>query len=575
MPRWWASLATKVLGLQLAGLLTIAGVVGVTRYYSMRGQLYREVGTSAENLIQVIEETVAERPELLQPGVLDPVVDRFTYKLPAVARVSVVDPTFTILADSRLPVGQASDQTALLPLLRRVDEERFYYVTKGDRYLRLSRSLRGRYDPARRSDIVGAVSIDMALAPADAAIGREMVGEMALVMGLLIPISAVFVVLTRHRLIRPLARLQEAGVRFARGEAPAPVTFSGSDELEEMGRTFNEMVEARTSALKERERQLAAAQAIAHVGSWEWDIPANHVTWSDELYRMYGVSPATPASYEGFQERVHADDRERVARIIARGLADRVPVDYEWRLVRLDGETRHMLGRNITLVDDQGVAVGLAGTTLDVTERKRADEALGQSEAYHRALIEQALDIITIIDADAVLRYLSPSVERVLGYSQTELVGQRAFEFMHPDDLEATLAAFTEGIATPGVLRRLEYRFRHKDGSWRYLEGVGRNLLDDPLIKAVVVNARDVSERKAAEENQRTLLRELQAALAQVKTLQGWIKICANCKRVLNDAGVWEQFESYVHTHAGVDFSHGICPECAKAWSAAAPEESR
>jgi len=419
------------------------------------------------------------------------------------------------------------------------------------------------------------VSIDMALAPADAAIGREMVGEMALVMGLLIPISAVFVVLTRHRLIRPLARLQEAGVRFARGEAPAPVTFSGSDELEEMGRTFNEMVEARTGALKERERQLAAAQAIAHVGSWEWHIPANRVTWSDELYRMYGVSPATPASYEGFQERVHADDRERVARIIARGLADRVPVDYEWRLVRLDGETRHMLGRNITLVDDQGVAVGLAGTTLDVTERKRAEEALGQSEAYYRALIEQALDIITIIDADAVLQYLSPSVERVLGYSQTELVGQRAFEFMHPDDLEATLAAFTEGIATPGVLRRLEYRFRHKDGSWRYLEGVGRNLLDDPLIKAVVVNARDVSERKAAEENQRTLLRELQAALAQVKTLQGWIKICANCKRVLNDAGVWEQFESYVHTHAGVDFSHGICPECAQAWSAATPEGLR
>ena len=327
--------------------------------------------------------------------------------------------------------------------------------------------------------------------------------------------------------------------------------------------------------LRDRERQLAAAQAIAHVGSWEWHIPANRVTWSDELYRMYGVSPATPASYEGFQERVHADDRERVARIIARGLSDRVPVDYEWRLVRADGETRHMLGRNITLMDDQGVAVGLAGTTLDVTERKRAEEAVGKSEAYHRALIEQALDIITIIDADAVLRYLSPSVERVLGYSQTELVGQRAFEFMHPDDLEATLAAFTEGIATPGVLRRLEYRFRHKDGSWRYLEGVGRNLLGDPLINAVVVNARDVSERKAAEENQLTLLHELQTALSQVKTLQGWIRICANCKRVLNDAGVWEQFESYVHTHAGVDFSHGICPACAESWSAAAPGGSR
>ena len=81
----------------------------------------------------------------------------------------------------------------------------------------------------------------------------------------------------------------------------------------------------------------------------------------------------------------------------------------------------------------------------------------------------------------------------------------------------------------------------------------------------------DITERKLAEENQQTLLRELQTALAQVKTLQGWIRICANCKRVLNDAGTWEQFESYVHAHSGVDFSHGICPDCAKAWSAAAP----
>jgi len=85
----------------------------------------------------------------------------------------------------------------------------------------------------------------------------------------------------------------------------------------------------------------------------------------------------------------------------------------------------------------------------------------------------------------------------------------------------------------------------------------------------------DITDRKLAEENQQTLLHELQTALSQVKTLQGWIRICANCKRVLNDAGVWEQFESYVHTHAGVDFSHGICPACAEAWSAAAPGGAR
>src|SRR5205807_7669949 len=256
MKRWWASLATKILGVQLAGLLTIAAVVGVTRYYSMRAQLYREVGTSAENLIQVIEGPVAGRPQLLLPGVLDPVVERFTYKLPAVPRVSVVTPQFTILAGARLPVGQPSDETSLLPLLHRVGEERFYYRTRGGRYLRLSRSLRGGYDPTRRSDIAGAVSIDMALAPADAAIGREMVGEMTLVMGLLIPISALLVLITRHRLIRPLEQLQEAGMRFGRGEAPAALKFSGSDELQDVGRAFIVMVEARTRTMRDRARQL-------------------------------------------------------------------------------------------------------------------------------------------------------------------------------------------------------------------------------------------------------------------------------------------------------------------------------
>jgi hypothetical protein len=78
----------------------------------------------------------------------------------------------------------------------------------------------------------------------------------------------------------------------------------------------------------------------------------------------------------------------------------------------------------------------------------------------------------------------------------------------------------------------------------------------------------DITERRVAEENQRTLLRELQTALAEVKTLQGWIKICANCKRVLTDDGSWEQFESYVHGHGGVEFSHGICPDCAAKWAA-------
>jgi hypothetical protein len=80
--------------------------------------------------------------------------------------------------------------------------------------------------------------------------------------------------------------------------------------------------------------------------------------------------------------------------------------------------------------------------------------------------------------------------------------------------------------------------------------------------------ALDITERKAAEESQQTLLQELQTALAEVKTLRGFMRICANCKRVLTEQGGWEQFESYVRSHSGVEFSHGICPDCARTWLA-------
>jgi NO-binding membrane sensor protein with MHYT domain len=210
-------------------------------------------------------------------------------------------------------------------------------------------------------------------------------------------------------------------------------------------------VELRASAekLRDRERQLAEAQAIAHVGSWEWHVATGAVTWSDEQCRLFGIPVGSPASYDGFLARVHPEDRERVQRVIAQGLAERQEKEFEWRLVHANGSIRHMHTVSAVVTDETGKAVRMAGTSVDITERKTADE------------------------------------------------------------------------------------------------------------------------------NQQTLLRELQTALAQVKTLQGWIRICANCKRVLTDEGAWQQFESYVREHSDVDFSHGICPECAKAWTAAMPQRPR
>jgi len=193
--------------------------------------------------------------------------------------------------------------------------------------------------------------------------------------------------------------------------------------------------------LAEHERRLTEAQAIAHVGSWEWDIKTNVVTWSDELRRMYGLPANAPAGYPEFLAIAHPDDRARLEALVAEGLQARRPVDYEWRVVRPDGVVRYLQARNVVITDDAGAAIRMAGTSLDITERK------------------------------------------------------------------------------------------------------------------------------LAEENQRTLLRELQASLAEVKTLQGILPICATCKRIRGDDGQWEAVESYVRERTNAEFTHGLCPDCAaKTW---------
>jgi PAS domain S-box-containing protein len=135
----------------------------------------------------------------------------------------------------------------------------------------------------------------------------------------------------------------------------------------------------------------------------------------------------------------------------------------------------------------------------DMTERKRAEKALRQSEVWFHALIENALDIVMVTDADGAIRYMSPSVERVLGYRPDEMIGTNTAEYVHPDDLEEAINELGEAVSKPGVHPvAVETRVRHKDGSWRHLEGIANNLLDDPVVGGVVFNHRDVTDRARA-----------------------------------------------------------------------------
>src|SRR6266513_5385748 len=132
-------------------------------------------------------------------------------------------------------------------------------------------------------------------------------------------------------------------------------------------------------------------------------------------------------------------------------------------------------------------------------ERERMKRLLREREEYFKSLIEQAMDIIAVLDADGAVRYASPSVLPLLGYGAEELVGRHIFDLVHPDDVEAAMTVFAEGVATGQGGRVLGLQVRHKDGTYRSLEAIGRYLLDDPVVRGVVINARDVTERRSLE----------------------------------------------------------------------------
>src|SRR5687768_11000729 len=133
-------------------------------------------------------------------------------------------------------------------------------------------------------------------------------------------------------------------------------------------------------------------------------------------------------------------------------------------------------------------------------------------EASFRALVQHAADVFAILAADGAIRYESSAVTRVLGYTPAALVGTDAFALIHPADVAAVRTRFQQALDQPGVELVAEFRHRHQDGSWRWLEATAINLLADPHVAGVVVTYRDVTERKRAEDRRSqaaALLREV------------------------------------------------------------------
>jgi PAS domain S-box-containing protein len=168
-------------------------------------------------------------------------------------------------------------------------------------------------------------------------------------------------------------------------------------------------------------------------------------------------------------------------------------VCLEYQLLFPDG-AREYEARMLPLEDGSFIAV-----VRNITDRKQAERELQRREEHFRRITENAHDLVAVLDTDNTVLYVSPSVERMLGYAPEELVGKEGVITVHPEDAAIGDASFAAVLAQPGHTAVAEYRLRHKDGSWRVVEAFGRTLSPTSVDEGIVVNARDVTERKQFE----------------------------------------------------------------------------
>src|SRR6266566_2089768 len=215
---------------------------------------------------------------------------------------------------------------------------------------------------------------------------RQMVIVLPLTaLGALLIASLVGLIVTRS-ITTPLGRLMEGSSALSRGEFDHLVPISGDDELARLGRVFNDTAGKLRSlyeTLQDSKARLEEAQRITHVGYWEWDLATDCLIWSDETYRIFGLRPQErPMNVDALREMIHPEDRDRVFREKEQTITSGVCYDVEHRIVRPSGEVRVLNSTRAVKKDESGRPTHFYGTVQDITDRKRAEEALQRSQFY-------------------------------------------------------------------------------------------------------------------------------------------------------------------------------------------------
>ena len=183
-------------------------------------------------------------------------------------------------------------------------------------------------------------------------------------------------------------------------------------------------------ALREREQNLADAQRIGHLGNWNRNIVTNELQWSDEIYRIFGLTPQQfGATYQAFLASVHADDRQRVDDAINAAVGERRQYNIQYRIVRPDGAVRTVDAQGEVTFDDDGAPLRMLGIVLDVTERLATQQALRVSDERFRRALDRSSDAVVIVDSEMRITYVNDAGCALSQYPREEVLGRCYSDF--------------------------------------------------------------------------------------------------------------------------------------------------
>lgn len=231
------------------------------------------------------------------------------------------------------------------------------------------------------------------------------------------------------------------------------------------------------------------------------DAEGKPIYQSPSAFRVTGRTLEERKNIPGF-EFIHPDDLPALKDMFQQVLSfPGRPFPFSHRFRHKDGHYVWIEGVITNLLEDEAVAA-IVSNYRDVSYKKYAEDQLKSSEKRFRAMIEKSVDIVSLADATGRVYYITPSVEKVFGFTPEEYLSHPPSHFIHPNDLTGQEALIRDIISKPGESFYRQQRLLHKDGSWRWCEGIITNLLHDPDIGALISNFRDITERKKGEEQQ-------------------------------------------------------------------------